>query len=112
MMASVLIEHSFERRERTDRTTYQVMGQERGTRRRFIEHSGDRPLDAYSRADVTSFLDALRHFPQSYGNSPKGITADVEVRQASRLPDKTVSDISPPCRSSFNSALMAGISPG
>ena len=45
LRTSDLIEPFFQRRAETDKATHQVMGQERGTLRRFIEVAGDRPID-------------------------------------------------------------------
>jgi integrase len=97
VLASDLVEPFFERRENTDRTTHQVMGQERGTLRRFIEAAGDRPLRTYTRADVSKFLDILRRLPKTYGKSPRDkersladLIAEADAKQGDRLTDKTV----------------------
>lgn len=77
--------------------THQVMGQERGTLRRFREDRGDRPVDSYSRGDITGFLNTLRRCPTSYGKSPRDkdrsladIIAEANETGADRLKDKTV----------------------
>lgn len=95
--ASSLVERFFERRESTDGTTFQVMGQERGTLRRFLEAAGDRPVETYTRADITGFLATLRRLPQTYGKSPSDkdrsladLIAAADAKQALRLTDKTV----------------------
>lgn len=97
-LASELVEPYFERRERLDRATHQVMGQERGTLRRFLEVCGDRPVDCYGRGDVKDFLDTLRRLPKTYGKSSKRdngrtlaeIIAEADAKAAERLTDKTV----------------------
>ena len=96
-VASTMVEPFFTRRQTTNRTTYQVMGQERGTLRRFIEVCGDRPVDQYGRGDITQFLDALRRLPNTYGRSPKDKDSTVrdlieaaDAAGSERLTDKTV----------------------
>lgn len=95
--ASALADPFFVRRERRDRATHQVMGQERGTLRRFLEVCGDRPVIAYHRGDISRFLDTLRRLPTTYGKSPKDkdktladIIAEADAKGAERLTDKTV----------------------
>jgi integrase len=95
--ASALVEPFFGRRESLDRATHQVMGQERGTLRRFIEVCGDRPIDDYRRGDITGFLDTLRRLPAAYGKSPKDkdrtladIIEGADRADAERLTEKTV----------------------
>jgi hypothetical protein len=96
-LASELVESFFVRRETVDRATHQVMNQERGTLRRFLEACGDRPVDAYHRGDITGFLDTLRRLPKTYGKSPRDkdrglaeIIAEADAEGAERLSDKTV----------------------
>jgi integrase len=96
-LAFALIEPHFQRRATVDRATHQVMGQERGTLRRFLEVCGDRPVDCYSRGDVSTFLDTLRRLPNTYGRSPKDkdrpltdIIAEADAKGSPRLVDKTV----------------------
>ncbi len=96
-LASTLVEPFFERREKIDKATHQVMNQERGTLRRFFEVRGDKPADAYGRADVTAFNATLRLLPNTYGKSPKDkarilaeIIADPATASKPRLADKTV----------------------
>lgn len=96
-LASDLVEPFFKRRAETDKATHQVMGQERGTLRRFIEFAGNRPIDTYGRADMSGFLDKLRRLPKTYGKSPRDkgrgldeIIAEADARRAERLSDKTV----------------------
>ncbi len=94
--ASELVEAFFVRRTTTDRATHQVMGQERGTLRRFIECCGDKPIDAYNRADITQFLGVLRQLPNTYGRSPSDkdrtlaeLVERADARNMPRLSDKT-----------------------
>lgn len=96
-LASSRVEPFTGRREKVDRATHQVMGQERGTLRRFVEACGDRPVNEYARADVTGFMDTLRRLPNNYGKSPRDkersladLIAEGEARNAPRLVDKTV----------------------
>jgi integrase len=95
--ASSLVEPFFLNRETVNEATHQVMGQERGTLRRFIEVAGDRPVDAYGRGDLSQFLNTLRRLPGNYGKSPKDkdrlladIIAQADADGAERLSDKTV----------------------
>ena len=96
-LASSLVEPFFTHRETVNGATHQVMGQERGTLRRFIEVAGDRPVDTYGRGDITQFLNTLRRLPSTYGKSPKDkerTLADIigvaDAEGAERLTDKTV----------------------
>ena len=96
-LASALIDPFMVRRETIDRATHQVMGQERGTLRRFVEACGDRPVNEYGRGDMTGFIDTLRRLPNTYGKSPKDknrplaeIIAEADATEAERLTDKTV----------------------
>jgi integrase len=96
-LASALVEPHFQQRAQRDRVAHHDMGQERGTLRRFLEVCGDRPVDQYSRGDVTTFLDTLRRLPTGYGKSPKdknrplaAIIAEADAKDAERLQDKTV----------------------
>lgn len=96
-LASALVELFFDRREKLGGATHQVMGQERGTLRRFLEVCGDRPVDAYNRGDISRFLDTLRRLPSTYGKSPKDkvrsladIITEADTKYAERLTDKTV----------------------
>ncbi len=96
-LASELVEAFFVRRQTIDGATHQVMAQERSTIRRFIEATGDRPMDAYGRADMTHFIDLLRRLPASYGRSPADKEAAIgdlivraEATNAPRMKDKTV----------------------
>lgn len=95
--ASELVEAFFARRQSIDGATHQVMAQERSTLRRFIEAEGDRPMNAYGRADMTRFIDLLRRLPANYGRSPTDKTATIgdliaraEATNAPRMKDKTV----------------------
>ena len=79
------------------RQTHQVIGQERGTLRRFTEVCGDRPVDTYDRGDVTHFLNTLRRLPVAYGKSPRDkdltlarIIERADATGAKRLDDRTV----------------------
>jgi hypothetical protein len=96
-LAPALVAPFFARREERDRATHQVMGQERGTLRRFMKVCGDRPVDTYHRGDVTGFLDTLRRLPATYGKSPKDkdrplqdLIAEADAKGTDRLTDKTV----------------------
>jgi integrase len=87
----------FEIRATVSDATHQVMGQERGTLRRFRELLGDRSVNAYGRGDITRFLATLRRLPKTYGKSPRDknrslaeIVADADRQGAERLSDKTV----------------------
>lgn len=95
-LASSLVDPFVVRRETVDRATHQVMGQERGTLRRFVETCGDRPVNEYGRGDVTGFMDTLRRLPATYGKSPRDkdrslaeIIAEADAKDG-RLKDKTV----------------------
>ena len=77
--------------------TEQVMNQERGVFRRFLEHCGDRPVDAYRRADITGFLDVYMRLPRHHGKAPRDkhrslteIIAEADRKGAARLKEKTV----------------------
>ena len=96
-LASSFVDAFFTRRQDVDRATHGVMGQDRGTLRRFLEACGDRAMDTYTRADITGFLDTLRKLPNTYGKSPKDkgrsiaeIIAEADAKGAERLADKTV----------------------
>lgn len=65
--------------------------------RRFLEFCGDHPPAAYTRGDMTRFLETLRQLPNTYGKSPKDkdrtlaeLITDAESKGAKRLTDKTV----------------------
>jgi integrase len=96
-LASTLVEPYFRRREALDRSLHQVMGQDRGTLRRFLEVCGDRPANAYGRGDVTGFLDTMRRLPTTYGKSTRDkdrplleIIAEGEEKGLPKLMDRTV----------------------
>ncbi|WP_188973713.1 hypothetical protein [Neoroseomonas lacus] len=96
-LISTLVEPFFVQRESVAKATQQVMGQERGTLRRFIEAAGDRPVNEYGRGDVTAFLNTLRRLPTNYGKSPEDkklsladIIAQADAKGVERLSDKTV----------------------
>lgn len=96
-LTSTLVEPFFVQRETVAKATYQVMGQERGTLRRFIEVCGDRPVNEYGRGDITRFLNTLRRVPSTYGKSPRDkdrpiadIIAQADKEGSERLSDKTV----------------------
>lgn len=96
-VASALVQPHFARRETIDRTSHQVMAQERTTLRLFFEVCGDRPPADYQRGDVTRFLDTLRKMPTLYNRSrtapPKSVAdiiAEADATNAPRLTDKTV----------------------
>jgi hypothetical protein len=96
-LASALVEPFFEKRTKRDKATHQVMNQDRGTLRRFLEVCRDRAVDAYDRGDINGFLDTLRGLPKTYGKSPgdkdrslADIIAEADAKGAERLTDKTV----------------------
>jgi hypothetical protein len=95
-LLSSLIEPFFGKRTR-DKIRQQGMAQERTTLRLFFEILGDRPAQDYRRQDITTFLDALRRLPSTYGKSPKDrelvveeLIARANTTNAPRLTDKTV----------------------
>ena len=94
---SDLVEPYFAIRLTVNSSTNQVIGQDRGTLRRFIEICGDRPAAEYGRADITRFLSTMRCMPAVYGRSPKDKDASIadliaraERSGGKRLSDKTV----------------------
>ncbi len=96
-LLSTLVEPFFKRRLEVDGTLHQVVGQERGTVRRFMEAVGDQAVNKYGRADITRFLNLLRQLPAKYGRSPKDkdlsldqLIARAEKSGEERLTDKTV----------------------
>ncbi len=68
-LMSSLADGYFQHRQEVAQATHQVMNQDRGTLRRFVEVCGDRPVNTYRRADVTVFLAKLRQLPAVYGRS-------------------------------------------
>ncbi len=63
----------------------------------FLEVCGDRPIDAYTRADGDRFRTALRALPTTYRKSPrdrnrtiKEIIAEADLKNVPRISDKTV----------------------
>jgi integrase len=68
---SSLVEPFFVVRRTRDKITHQVMAQDRATVRWFLEVCGDQAPAAYSRGDVTRFLNTLRRLPTKVGKSPK-----------------------------------------
>jgi integrase len=96
-LLSVVEQSYFTQRATVGDATYQVMGQERGTLRRFREVCGDRAIDAYGRGDVTRFLGVLRRLPVHYGKSPRDkdrtlaeIIAEADQKDVVRVSEKTV----------------------
>jgi integrase len=96
-LASILIEPFFLQRGERDRVSHHDISQERSTLRRFLEVCGDRPLDRFTRGDVTAFLDTLRRLPTTYGKSPKDrerplsdIIAEADAKGSDRVTEKTV----------------------
>ncbi len=94
---SALLSAHFKRRETKEKATLQVIGQERGTLRRFVEVCGDRPIDAFNRGDVTRFLETLGKLPATYGKSKadkdrslEAIIAEADTTGAERLKEKTL----------------------
>ena len=95
--ASSLVEPFFIHRETIDGISHHDMSQERTTLRLFLDICGDRPINAYGRADVTTFLNTLRRLPTHYGKSPKDkgrsaadIIAEADKKDAKRISDVTV----------------------
>ncbi len=114
-LVSALVEPYFADRETVHRATHQVMAQDRGTLRRFLEACGDRPVDAYGRGDITGFLTMLRRLPNTYGRPPKDkarslaeIIAEADASGAERLTDKTVKRHLSALSQFFNYALDQG----
>jgi integrase len=66
---SALLDDFLARRERTGLRVHTI-GQDRPVLRFFAECAGDKPVTAYSRGDVSSYLDRARLLPASYGRSP------------------------------------------
>jgi integrase len=95
-LASALVEPFFVRRETIDGMSHHDMDQERTTLRLFMDVCGDRPVNAYSRGDVTRFHGTLRQLPSNYGKSKKDKDRRVAeiiaaaAPDAPRLTDKTV----------------------
>jgi len=58
--ASELIEPYLKKRAKVRKVLHHTIKQERGTLRRFIEVSGDLPIDEYDRRHIADFLDKLR----------------------------------------------------
>lgn len=111
--ASALVEPFFEVRRERHKATGQVIGQERGTLRRFLETCGDKPPADYGRADVSAFLHTLRKLPTTYGRSPKDkdkslaqIIAEADASNAARLTEKTVK------RSTYHSPAFGSAAAG
>jgi integrase len=95
-LASSLVEPFFIHRETIDELSHHDMSQERTTLRLFLDICGDRPINAYGRADVTTFLNTLRRLPTHYGKSPKDkgrsaadIIAEADKKEAKRISDVT-----------------------
>ena len=94
---SSLFDAYFQHRQEVAQATHQVMNQDRGTLGRFAEACGDRPVDAYRRADVTTFLGKLRQLPAVYGRSAADreasfadLVARARVSGCETLSEKTV----------------------
>ena len=95
-LASALVEPFFTARAHGGASAHDI-SQDRTTLRLFLEVCEDRPVNSYSRGDVTGFLNTLRKMPKTYGKSPKDkgrkvpdIIAAAETEGAPRLSDKTV----------------------
>jgi integrase len=58
--------------------------QDRPTLRFFQEIAGDKPVDLYTRGDVSKFLERMQEFPANYGKSPKDkeLSADEIIARA------------------------------
>lgn len=94
--ASELIEPYLKKRAKVRKLRHHTLNQERGTLRRFIEVSGDLPIDEYERRHVAEFLEKLRQLPANYGKSPKDqhlsiaqLIERAERKDSPRLSDKT-----------------------
>lgn len=96
-LVSALVEPFFVHRETIDGISHHDMSQERTTLRLFVDICGDRPVNAYGRADAMTFLTNLRRLPVHYGKSPKDkgrsvadLIAEADAKGADRIGDKTV----------------------
>ncbi|WP_372624138.1 hypothetical protein [Falsiroseomonas sp.] len=96
-LGSALVEPFFVHRETIGDISHHDMSQERTTLRLFLEVCGDKPADAYTRSDVTRFLNTMRRMPVHYGKSQKDkgravvdIIAEADAKESKRLSDKTV----------------------
>jgi hypothetical protein len=96
-LASSMLEDHFTRRLAMGSMLQSVVNQERTTMRYFMEVCGDRAVDGYQRGDVTTFLNALRKLPPTYGRSPKDkersieqAIADADAAASERLTERTV----------------------
>ncbi|MGK7869758.1 site-specific integrase, partial [Falsiroseomonas sp. E2-1-a20] len=94
---STMVEPFFVHREAIDRLSHHDMSQERTTLRLFVDICGDKPINAYGRADASAFLTTLRQLPVHYGKSPKdkgrgaaAIIAEADAKGVVRISDKTV----------------------
>lgn len=75
----------------------QASKQNQATYRMFLEWCGDRPVQAYGKADVASFRDMLRHLPPNWSRSPtlrdtplKEIIAQAKAAGSEGLAKKTI----------------------
>jgi integrase len=83
--------------EKEEGWTNQTMSQNKATYRMFMEHCGDRPIQSYSRRDLTSFYDLLRGLPALWakdaswkGLSPQEIVESTKDAVVERMAMKTV----------------------
>lgn len=96
-LASSLFEDFIAHRRTVEAKTEQVLAQERDTLRLFADICGDRPLDAYKRADISHFHATMRRLPSKRGRSPADreltaadFIARAEASGESRITDKTL----------------------
>jgi len=75
----------------------QTLTQNSATYREFMKHCGDRPVQAYSRRDLTSFYDVLRKLPRLYAKKPEWrdlrLNEIVERTQGQRLERMTMKTV-------------------
>lgn len=96
-LVSALVEPFFKRRAEKDKLRNHTINQDRSTLRRFVEIAGDKPVDRYTRGDVTLFFEAMQELPATYGKSQKDKDISIadlidraRATKAPRLTDKTM----------------------
>lgn len=91
-LASTLVEPFFEKRKAINKTSSQVMSQERDTLKLFLEICSDRPVDCYNRGDITLFHDTIRKLPTIRGRSPRDKELKVQdfIARAVASGEKTI----------------------
>lgn len=86
---SELVPDFVEWREKSGVRAHTVL-QDRPTLRFFQEIAGDKPVDLYTRGDVSKFLARMQEFPANYGKSPRdkelSATEIIARAQASKSP--------------------------